>query len=339
MITSLSQIINADMIPALKDLGKIDWLNKGERVSTDAGDGTVYRTRIPKSILTKHPLLNMALEELREEKNENIHSISMLMIEMMAKVVAEGAKIFRPTVEQFEALEHIDININIKDYRQPFEAFILEIPDVYCQKIYRDTGRVLPATIMMRHDEKQNRLVLGTGLYANKALLCYSITDNKPTIEDSIKSKASYDYASGDMGMFQILMRACVNFGLLMTHFGTTNKGPQDKKMHEKHLKLLNKKNPVERERAQRLLDNELQVITFAQDIVLYDRERDDTERDSDGQGGPVRPHWRRGHFRNQAHGPGNSLRKLIFVKPLMVNKKMFVGDTSDTLYQSRIHS
>lgn len=33
-----------------------------------------------------------------------------------------------------------------------------------------------------------------------------------------------------------------------------------------------------------------------------------------------VTPHWRRGHFRMQAHGPGNQLRKLIFVAPLLVH-------------------
>lgn len=30
--------------------------------------------------------------------------------------------------------------------------------------------------------------------------------------------------------------------------------------------------------------------------------------------------HWRRGHFRMQAHGPSNQLRKLIFIAPLLVH-------------------
>lgn len=32
-----------------------------------------------------------------------------------------------------------------------------------------------------------------------------------------------------------------------------------------------------------------------------------------------VAPHWRRGHFRQQAHGPARSERKLIFVAPILV--------------------
>lgn len=30
--------------------------------------------------------------------------------------------------------------------------------------------------------------------------------------------------------------------------------------------------------------------------------------------------HWRRGHFRNQAHGPGYALHKLIWLEPILVN-------------------
>ena len=37
------------------------------------------------------------------------------------------------------------------------------------------------------------------------------------------------------------------------------------------------------------------------------------------GTHGEVSPHWRRGHFRLQAHGPRNSLRKVIFTAPILV--------------------
>jgi hypothetical protein len=36
-------------------------------------------------------------------------------------------------------------------------------------------------------------------------------------------------------------------------------------------------------------------------------------------EGGHVAPHWRRGHWRSQAHGPQMSLRKLIWLKPTRV--------------------
>jgi hypothetical protein len=36
---------------------------------------------------------------------------------------------------------------------------------------------------------------------------------------------------------------------------------------------------------------------------------------------GDVPPHWRRGHWRNQAHGSGRSLHKLLWIKPTIVNR------------------
>jgi hypothetical protein len=38
------------------------------------------------------------------------------------------------------------------------------------------------------------------------------------------------------------------------------------------------------------------------------------------GSGPEISAHWRRGHFRNQAHGPAHSLRKLVWVQPVLVN-------------------
>lgn len=37
------------------------------------------------------------------------------------------------------------------------------------------------------------------------------------------------------------------------------------------------------------------------------------------GVHGEVAPHWRRGHFRMQPHGPQQSLRKVIFIAPTLV--------------------
>ena len=39
----------------------------------------------------------------------------------------------------------------------------------------------------------------------------------------------------------------------------------------------------------------------------------------ADDMAAQVAPHWRRGHFRLQAHGPARSERRLIFVAPILV--------------------
>ncbi len=37
------------------------------------------------------------------------------------------------------------------------------------------------------------------------------------------------------------------------------------------------------------------------------------------GEHGEMSPHWRRGHFRMQPHGPQNQLRKVLFIAPTLV--------------------
>jgi hypothetical protein len=49
-----------------------------------------------------------------------------------------------------------------------------------------------------------------------------------------------------------------------------------------------------------------------------------DTHADSDVQ---RRPHWRRGHWKMQAHGPGLTQHKRLFIKPVIVNRHLLVGD------------
>lgn len=45
------------------------------------------------------------------------------------------------------------------------------------------------------------------------------------------------------------------------------------------------------------------------------------------GTGSGVAPHWRRGHFRMQAHGVGNQQRKLIFVAPVLIHAEQLQGE------------
>ena len=48
---------------------------------------------------------------------------------------------------------------------------------------------------------------------------------------------------------------------------------------------------------------------------------------DLGGASGEVSPHWRRGHFRMQAHGPQMSLRKVIFIAPIVVRADRLASD------------
>lgn len=43
--------------------------------------------------------------------------------------------------------------------------------------------------------------------------------------------------------------------------------------------------------------------------------------------GAAVRPHWRRGHWRNQAHGQGRQLRRLVWIMPMLIHADALAAD------------
>jgi hypothetical protein len=70
----------------------------------------------------------------------------------------------------------------------------------------------------------------------------------------------------------------------------------------------------------------------FAQKVVLYTHERQTEGAWSPGHAGhPVQPHWRRGHLRNQRHGPGLTLVKRIAIPAVLVNAHLFAGDRAES--------
>ena len=122
----------------------------------------------------------------------------------------------------------------------------------------------------------------------------------------------------------------------LMTYYGVRDLGPVDPQSHEKHVRNAGRKNRAKADRAKHLLDAEINLIEFEQDVVVYDRS-EAQRSDSEGDGSARRTHWRRGHFRRQVCGHARSARKLIFIKPIFVNAHRFQGDVADTEY--RLHT
>lgn len=70
----------------------------------------------------------------------------------------------------------------------------------------------------------------------------------------------------------------------------------------------------------------------------LYDRvvvgpDKTPAMQTSEHSNSGITPHWRRGHFRNQVHGPRNTLRKIVFVEPVIVRKDLLDGEQQPKNY------
>jgi hypothetical protein len=49
-----------------------------------------------------------------------------------------------------------------------------------------------------------------------------------------------------------------------------------------------------------------------------------------------IRTHWRRGHWKRQPHGPGNTLRKMVLIKPTLVSAGDATSEPLSIIYEVR---
>jgi hypothetical protein len=152
------------------------------------------------------------------------------------------------------------------------------------------------------------------------------------SIEDALQLVWSGD-SGPDMDLAMVIQRLALNFSLMMTHAGVRVRGPVRPHAFRKHQKLARGTNRRSARKAERFLSSMPFVVEFEQEVRFFE---DRTHAVSDGTGEDstgrlVRPHWRRGHWRNQRHGPGRSFTKLVFIRPMLVNKNFMLGDASKT--------
>ena len=250
-----------------------------------------------------------------------------------SKALAEGPKLLCPTTEQCEALEYVDVNISFADYVQPFPTFLLELPLEYRRKLMDRFKHECPEVVVTHHDYRTKYIPSCRSSGAGKPSTHHIMSPRWNTIEEALRSR---DDDGNDLLQSEMIQRVSLNFGLLMTYLGVRNLGPVDPESHARHTRNVRRQNQGKAEGARRLLDAEINRIEFEQDVVVYDRQ-DSPRHESESDGSSKRLHWRRGHFRRQPYGLARSSRKLIFVKPVLVNAHRFQGDVADTEYRLRL--
>jgi hypothetical protein len=144
---------------------------------------------------------------------------------------------------------------------------------------------------------------------------------------DTFKDKVQMPLSS------RIVQRLALNFCILLTQYRERLKErPLNPATYEKFKDYKKKQNPEKREHAEKIFAGEISVAYFDQHVSFYDVEDEPTSGEpSLPTGATVRPHWRRGHHRRQPYGPQASLRKVIFIKPVLVKRVSFIGDVADT--------
>jgi hypothetical protein len=231
--------------------------------------------------------------------------------------LADGPKVFRPTLAQCHALENVEVRLDFEDYAQPYPALMVQLPE---------SGDYKPFTDVICF-QSENLLVFSLRTPGNVDDIVTTIARyiNRGTIEESLRR---YDEdCSGLQGVAARALRVAVNSCLaLVGHEIAT--GYLFSKEVENDRRLACEK--TERgERARGRLPLHVMLVAFQREVILHKTEGGNSGSDPTGREKGC--HWRRGHYAMQPYGPGNSLRKRILRLPVMVREDKFFGETSDT--------
>lgn len=391
----LQNLVRREAIPSLAWLGKYDWLRlspidplnpDGRRVALKYGfpqfDG--------RTSLSEYNHLKGMVALCQKS---NALTLENVWLWTLSKLFASGPKLFKPTVEQCEAMAEVELDIPFDEYRQPYPVIIFEYPQAFCKQMADklQCGRfpsiavchwseqrvihvssifsmgdsitaLLPfrpglnieAALKRRADDTRlgidfasksvpihgsNRMISPTSMAAsaeNQNIVNrlkqigeehLSLSPRQLMRQMEGLTDESYD---NEFELGETLQRIALNFSLLMTHYPIDDK-PLNPDNWRKHRKDKQSKDSRVKARGRELALSDIRVIEFDQTVTLYDTESQPSSGVGEPTGHHVRPHWRKGHWRMQAHGPQLTLRKRLFIKPLMVRKDAFIGDLQNT--------
>jgi hypothetical protein len=258
-----------------------------------------------------------------------------------AEIAAHGPKVFQPTLDQCFALEHIAPKITLADYAQPYPVMAIDLPERYRQQRTCPSqsglfvGEHRPEFVLVGFPPGDVRtLWLHIG-FSSGTHREWVMSPTDETIEDGLLrtfGKDSYDpvdqLTPDECTVIAGSMRVGVNAMLVMMHYGQKRLGPAN----EAHYNRLQHHLTVARKRGNRIAEAERdlrlapQLYGFDQEIVLHEEARTD-RGEHDHTGLHLHPHWRRGHWQMQVHGPNRALRKRILKKPTFVNRHLLASD------------
>lgn len=355
---------------ALAWLGRKPWLlykDYPEQRSISAGPRKIY---FKPSNPTPEGSLVVSEKEMRRHPDEmwkilkeilgvlEYDIIGTLWYDTLAKALAGGPKIFRPTPDQCEALQHAEARYSFADYHQPFPVIILEIPQAY-KNILKAKYDIeeSPQYVLVNHDEK-NRFITVSAFYNRGNIITHitpdrseyatienSLTQNRDRRRDNIGESSSE--SEKEFNAAENVQRLGINFAMMMSLYSVKVVGPLDPSHYKQWKQESNHRRrggdfTNRAKEAQAKLAAAMHLIQFNQQVSFYDEIEEPIEV---AQGVDIeklhkspRSHWRRGHFAMQACGTGRKDRKMIFRKPVLVRAKYFLGDIKDAAVTYTMH-
>lgn len=310
------------------------------------------------SIKFKVNLINFSQDTrlIVEQLLTNNQIANYIELYVLGCTLCNGPKIFRPRQFDLEMCEHIDINVPYNEYVQPFQTVIIELPDDYIKTkqthdpAYDQNNSVHEPLFVILHKEPEILFsIIAFSSYVsikssfvfknNKTIEEYFIKfqDQDERNKQNFEFEGSLETTMEEWKIIEDINRACINYCLLLDEIGIKKIGPQNGSEYERlqrYVKVANKTKNLDRiNKARSNLQNHPTIYALNQEVKLVRsvKKIDETGRIETGR--IISPHHRRGHYRTQHYGIGNSKVKRIRILPVFVNAHLF----TDTLDKTKV--
>jgi hypothetical protein len=207
-------------------------------------------------------------------------------------------------------MQHVDIRIPWQDFALPFDPIIIQFPSAWARGFGDNEpvaflgGFVLPGafygTTKLARSELEVIWLVDTARYSSvEEALHNDVKESITTPED------------------KIIERVAMNCAMLLAMTGSKKLGWLHPRERERHRQLRRKR----RHDADEFYFADMEVIGEAKPIKVVDHVVDRPDSGTSlGNGSHVKPHWRRGHYRRQPHGPRSAPQyETIFIRPIFI--------------------
>jgi hypothetical protein len=277
-----------------------------------------------------------------EQTSMTRNHTTLVYLESASRALADGPKLFRPTEEQWESMEQVEMHLPMKDFRTPYPVMFVSIPSEcrrrLMQKFKVDPNR-MPQMVMIRFRQEpgENSVVFLMSKFGRNELF-HVIQDQEgnENIEDALKRKVDEagpnnpDFNRRDreneFPCSQILGRVVMNLCIMLTHYGYELSGPVSPHDYNRHRS---------KKHLQHFKYGDFLSVNMKQNIVLRARPEPTLNAPGLGMGIEVAPHWRRGSW---CAYPGQAAKRaagekvpLYFRRPCLVRSDRIKGDIAES--------
>lgn len=259
---------------------------------------------------------------------------------MASKALCSGQKTIRLSSDWCEAFENTELTLRFRDYRQPFPTMIVELPNDYATNKRVPQSLDYPECVLIHFEESRKVILIEIQFRHSQTHLSipFSVDDDIETVLKEFivmpTNEAAFTKTPGIEDYLAPLMRIALNAVVAMV-YGTDWHKLEPSYLERKataQIKAQTKSRDAVSARMAKLRLKALpEIYEFKQTTDAFLEAPPESDDTTGSQGTPRKPHWRRGHWRRQAVGPGRAERRLQWIRPMLIRADRFKGDLKDT--------